>query len=130
KRARIERGVLTVKEKALYNIGMAFLYKNMIREAEDYLKKLITQFPKNAKGYLQLGNLYDMKEDFEVARGFYEKSISLDDKDAVTHYNFAVALENHGELTKAIKHYKLAIDIKPGWEIPKKALARVVSGNQ
>jgi tetratricopeptide (TPR) repeat protein len=120
---------IELKEEALYNMGRAYLYENNLKESKKYFTLLIEQFPGNADGYMLLGSISVLQNDYKKAIELYKKSVRLDPKNHRIHYNFAVTLEGDGNLKEAIKHYKLASKLKAGWELPKEALARLTGSN-
>ncbi len=64
------------REKILehLNLGMAFLKINLLQEAEREFKKVIEMSPNSPEGYFFMGVLEVYKENYEVARKFFEKA--------------------------------------------------------
>jgi tetratricopeptide (TPR) repeat protein len=116
------------RKKALYNIGLSYVNENDIENAWKYLTMLIDEFPDNrfADVYMHLGNICDVTGAFDDAVKFYNKSLSLNPGSSLTHYNYAMTLENYGKIEKAIEHYKIANKLDGNWGLPKKALGRLL----
>src|SRR5947209_3786483 len=45
----------------------------------------------------------------------YRKGLSLDPKDALTHYDLALALKYKGENREALKEFEAAVELRPKW---------------
>ena len=86
---------------------------------------LSTEYSNNAKVYMQLANISDMKGERSKAALLYKKSLTLAPNDAVAHYNYSVFLERNGKVEEAIHHLKLAVRINNDWDMPKMALERL-----
>jgi len=68
--------------------------------------------------YANLGELYMDQDDFEKAKGYFEKSIEIAPVDAALAYNVAEILFKSGEVDEAIKYYLKSTQIKPEWHKP------------
>jgi tetratricopeptide (TPR) repeat protein len=61
----------------------------------DCYAKLIEKNPKDAVAWINMGNMYGYKKEFEKAIGCYEKVFEFEPNNASARYNLSVALGKH-----------------------------------
>ena len=111
--------------EARINIGNCYIklkqHDKAIEEFEFVLEKLKEE--KNdlngneiaSSIYASLGELYMDKNDFEKAKEYFEKSITIDPSNHALSYNVAEILFNSNKIDEAIHYYELTAEIKPEW---------------
>ena len=65
---------------ALYNAGILYYRLDMLKEAENYLKRAIGINPEYIQAYLQLGLVYQSAERFDEAELEFRKVLSISEK--------------------------------------------------
>jgi tetratricopeptide (TPR) repeat protein len=81
--------------------------------AERFLQKAIALDPKMALAYLQLGTLYESREQFPEAATVFEQAVALDQSLEEAHYRLAQLYRRTGDDARAqreLKAYKRAAD--------------------
>lgn len=73
-----------------------YLTSNRSDEAMKYLNMAISQDPENSSFHFALGTLYDKLENFEGAKGAYEKAISFKSDYFDAYYNLGALYFNRG----------------------------------
>ena len=111
--------------EARINIGNCYIklkqYDKAIEEFEFVLEKLkeekddLEGNETAASIYSSLGELYMDKNDFEKAKEYFEKSITIDPSNHALSYNVAEILFNSNKIDEAIHYYELTAEIKPEW---------------
>src|SRR5436305_2426513 len=72
-------------------------------------------FAQTAEGYRQQAIEYSRRKSWEEAIANYQKALSLNPHDALTHYDLALALKYKGDEKPATEEFKQAIELKPKW---------------
>ena len=62
-----------------------------------------------AESYRREATQFAQKKDWDEAIAHYQKALSLDPHDALTHYNLALALKYKGDPKKAAEEFQQAI---------------------
>lgn len=111
--------------EARINIGNCYIklkqYDKAVEEFEFVLEKLkeekvdLEGNETAASIYASLGELYMDKNDFEKAKEYFKKSITIDPSNYALSYNVAEILFNSNNIDEAIHYYKLTAEIKPEW---------------
>ena len=90
------------------NIGIIFIEKELLAEAENAFNRALVIDPKNVYALNQLGFLYRQQGNFSKAKESYEKAIALDSNYAYAHLNLGILYDIYMyDLENAIKHYKI-----------------------
>lgn len=76
------------------------------QQAEALLEKAVTIDPKLGEAFLQLGDLYFERKDFEQAIGAYEKAIEVKPDLGEAHYQLGLAYKRKGEEAKARQEFR------------------------
>src|SRR5215831_16712153 len=72
-------------------------------------------FGQTAESYRREATEFAQKKDWDEAIANFQKALSLDPNDALTHYNLALALKYKGDPKKAAEEFKHTIKEKPKW---------------
>ena len=86
--------------------GSAKLNANMIAEAEDLLCQAENANPNSAATLIDLGRLYERKDDLESAEHYFRRAIQIDPDNSFAYYNLARLLYRIGDIRAA---YEMAI---------------------
>jgi Tfp pilus assembly protein PilF len=99
---------------ALRNAAMAYLEAGNPEEAKNHLVELLRMDPKDAWGYLLLGNIYAKHENnLTVAEKFYLKAYELNPKDSYLLNNYAALMMERKKYEDGQKLFDEAISINP-----------------
>lgn len=120
------------REKVLYSVGVSYVYDNDFRASREHFTALVNEFPGDkdrrfSHVYRSLGDGYAIDKEYDRAFELYEKSLRLHPGDPVTHYNYAMQLKLSGNIPAAVKHFKAASRINPGWALPQKELSKLAA---
>ncbi len=117
---RIARAILSKDPKnagAHYLIGIIFADSGKLSDATISLQRAIQISPDNSNFYITLGNCYLKLEQNNLAAKTYKKATTINPLSAPAHANLATALKRYGNLSEAVKEYKIALNIfrRPLW---------------
>jgi tetratricopeptide (TPR) repeat protein len=106
-----QRAVALIPEDgpAWYNLGVALEYLGREEEAILAYQQAIAIEPRAAY-YNNLGDVYSIQGDFELARATYQQAIELDRTYALPFHGLAVIHSEQGEYESALTLYKQAIE--------------------
>lgn len=106
-------------ERANYYYAMAIWKRHQgaenvqeMQQVETLLMKALTDDPKYAEAYLQLGNLYSDKHGSDKAISYYMKAIETNPQLNEAHYRLGVAYERAGETVNAKREFQLHDEIE------------------
>ena len=89
------------------NLGIVFLRKNSLSEAENSFNHALRINPKNIFALNQLGILHRQQGDFAAAKSSYEKAIDINSDYANAHLNLGILYDLYFyDLPNAIDQYK------------------------
>jgi tetratricopeptide (TPR) repeat protein len=83
-----------------------------IEQVKSLLNRAVTDDPKCAEAYLQLGILAATQQQMAEAMGDYSKAIDADPQLSEAHYRLAVAYDRNGEAQKARQEFQLHDEIE------------------
>lgn len=98
---------------------LIFIIKAQAQTNEDlknYLN-IIEQEPGNYQVYIKVGLLYVSKNNFEEAKNYFEKAITLNNNDYHGYYNLGLLYYNQDKMTEALTHFKRAYLISKTSEV-------------
>lgn len=102
--------------EAYNGLGLSFEGKMDYTRAESLYNFMITNFPKNAEGYVNMGNLYSKMKKYNDAEKFYFNALSVDSMNSKAYFGLAQIYENISpskkELSK-LKCYEKACTFDP-----------------
>ena len=82
--------------------------------------------PKSPESYVNRGNAFFMMRDFMMAMDDYEHSMDLGIRQLhLVHYNMGMVYEIQGNDETALRHYEKALELNPGWELPRNRMENV-----
>ena len=88
------------------NLGIVFLRKNSLNEAENSFLHALRINPQNIFALNQLGILHRQQGDFSAAKTSYQKAININSNYANVHLNLGILYDLYFyDLPNAIKHY-------------------------
>jgi len=86
-----------------------FMQAKKYEQAENLLKKVVTDHPDNAKAWFNLGLAQHLQAKYQKAVVSWEESLALNYDKATNHYNLACANARLGYKDKAFNHLEEAI---------------------
>ncbi len=90
--------------QSLLRLSDALININKLKEAYDYAEKLTSDFPKNPKGWNQLGLLCEIYlKDYKKAKECYQKSLEIEES-LSTYYNLAINSVHQNDMETALKY--------------------------
>ena len=93
-----------------YNeIGIAALQEGKYEKAVESFVKAIEEEPKNAVGYINMGNVFASLGDPEKAEPFFQQAITLDEDAGTAYYGLANLYFNNERYEESSKLYEKAI---------------------
>lgn len=112
--------------EAHYNLGMYYQRNEMYNKALKVYTKMTKINPDYRESYFNMGfiHLHDLKV-YNVAAQYFTEAIEVSPKYAEAYYNRGYSYELMGDIMKARKDYKKALEIKPQYDNAAKGLSRV-----
>jgi tetratricopeptide (TPR) repeat protein len=86
-------------------LGMAYLKRGMLDEAQQEFETAIKLYPNHAKSYYNLGLVYHQKGHLKKAMENYNRSVAINPDLMRAHYNLATLYVQQGSMDLAIRHY-------------------------
>jgi len=102
-----------VTERIYSGLGIAYIEKGQLDEAEEYLRKSIEANPQYFAAYYNLGNLYSQRNLSDKAREYYKKAIELNPYQAQVYNNLGNAYFRVGLYDEAKENYEKALELSP-----------------
>jgi tetratricopeptide (TPR) repeat protein len=97
----------------LNNLGNDALDSSNYSEAEKIFQKIISSFPKDAKGYWGLGNINYYSGCFDDAIDLYNSAKNLDNKNPWLYYNLGLSYSAKGNYEAAVEYFNEVLRISP-----------------
>jgi tetratricopeptide (TPR) repeat protein len=98
---------------AYYLLGISYLKKGMLPEAEEALTRTTEIVPKFAGAYHHLGLVSKEKRELEKAIQYYEKALELEPKREDSLYNIGLILFELNRIPEASAYFERALEINP-----------------
>ena len=98
------------------NLGMSYLLKGMLNEAELEFKRAIEKKPEYSKGHNNLGVVYLQQNRLDDAIREFKLAIKYDPNNAEAYNNLGVAYCNKQKYTEAKDLFRRALKINPAYE--------------
>lgn len=98
------------------NLGMSYLLKGMLSEAELEFKRAIDKKPDYSKGHNNLGVVYLQQNRLDDAIKEFKLAIKYDPNNAEAYNNLGVAYCNRQKYTEAKDLFRKALEINPKYE--------------
>ena len=86
-------------------LGMAYLERGMLNEAQQEFETAIKLYPNDAKSHYNLGVVYHQKGNLKKALENFSRSVTLNPDLTRAHYNLATLYAQQGAMDLAIRHY-------------------------
>ena len=94
-------------------LGMVYMERGMLSEAQALFERVIKLYPGHHKGYYNLGLNYHRKGEFKKAMEYFNRSVTLKPESVKGHYNLATLYARQGNMDLAIRHYARVIELDP-----------------
>jgi len=94
-------------------LGMAYLERGMLDQAQQQFEISIRLYPNHAKSYYNLGLAYFQKGDEEKALEYFNRCVRLDPQSDRAQYNIATIYLKQGAWDRAISHYIKVNELDP-----------------
>jgi protein O-mannosyl-transferase len=91
--------------------------------AEVEAKAIISLYPADSRGYMDLGDTLSETDRWREAADAYQRAIHLEPENAVPYNNLAALYAAHGDSQRAIVLYRKALELAPNFIEAKAALA-------
>jgi tetratricopeptide (TPR) repeat protein len=80
------------------------------------LRRLVQKYPKYPYAYLHMGEYLNRCQRYREAVEAFQKGIELDDRNALLHWDLALAYQRMGRKTDAVRHLEkaLSLNLDPG----------------
>jgi tetratricopeptide (TPR) repeat protein len=86
-------------------LGLAYLERGMLDEAQQEFETVIKLYPDDSKSYYNMGLVYHKKGDLKKALEYFKRSALLNPDSVRAHYNLANLYARQGAIELAIRHY-------------------------
>ncbi len=103
-----------------HDLGMALLHQRQFDEAVKHLSEALRRMPDGldqqynaANMHFNLGRALFYTGKSKQALASFSEALRLDPNNAEAHYSLALALAEQRELDRALKHYSIAVRLKP-----------------
>jgi tetratricopeptide (TPR) repeat protein len=97
----------------LFKVGQEKFSNQQIQEALDLFNNLSELTPDSTNVYIMIASIYQEKEEFDTAAGYFEKIAGIDKNDTVSRQNLALYHVNQQNFPEAVKWYQEAAEIEP-----------------
>ncbi len=98
------------------NLGMSYLLKGMLKEAEVEFKRAVEKKPDYSRGHNNLGAVYLQQNRLDDAIKEFKLAIKYDPNNAEAYNNLGVAYCNRQKYTEARDLFRKALELNPGYE--------------
>lgn len=96
-----------------FTMGVAYLYKNNIKPAEEQFRLTLKLDPHFPKGYESLGELLIKRKAYAEAISYLKRAVTLDTYNWVSHHLLGVAYQAIADLKNSYNEFVLAIEMDP-----------------
>jgi tetratricopeptide (TPR) repeat protein len=103
------------------NLGSVYYSRGKIDLAIEHFLRAV-EIDENFLANAKLGRIMTNKGDFILALDYYRRSIEANPNRSDIRYEYALLLENQGQLDEAIRQYQLALKFNPDFQKARKAL--------
>ena len=105
-----------ISHHILYNLlGASYINLNDLDKAKDCFMEMISKYPNNADGFVNLGSVYHKLNDYKESEEQYLKAINIKEATDETlhnaHNNYGALLLDMKEFDQAIENLKKAIEL-------------------
>ena len=98
---------------AYRNLGSALAEKNMFADAIVYHRKVSEMNPESVNDLNNLANDYLGVNKPEIALSLFNKALTMEPNNEMTHYNLGLALSEQGRSEEALLHHYKVLHLKP-----------------
>jgi tetratricopeptide (TPR) repeat protein len=104
-------------------LAAALAKKNKLAQAEEHFERAIALRPEFGEAYANLGLLLMNAGRYAEAQRRLERARDLMEESPELHAGLATTAEHLGDPRAAIRHYRAALRLRPGWKQPANNLA-------
>jgi protein O-mannosyl-transferase len=94
-------------------LGMAYLERGMLDQAQAQFEIAVKLYPNHHKGYYNLGLIYSRKGDLKRAMEYFKRAVTLNPESIRGHYNLGTLYARQNLFDPAIRHYTKVIELDP-----------------
>ena len=98
--------------RALFQQARIFIKRGQLDQAENNLRQVLAQFPRDRLSLQQLGELCKIKRDYNGAVDCYSRILAIDPEDLGAHYNLMLIYRKLGRTDEAKREAKIFADLK------------------
>lgn len=95
--------------------GIIFIKQGKIYEAEHSLKKA-EETGSHEMIFSHLGIVYSILQNYPLSLNYFSKALSINPKNADTHFNIGLTYRNMGDFEKAKKEFAVAVYLNPAYK--------------
>lgn len=119
--------------RAAINLGTIHYNRGEYTIAADLYRRATLLDPKNVLALFNLGIVLDELKSYASAVRTYQQAIGINPRHADSHYNLARALELSGKPRKALKHWRIYVQLDPAgpWaDFARKAIRKTLAAER
>jgi tetratricopeptide (TPR) repeat protein len=87
---------------AMADLAEVYIQQDEIEKARRLLESLLSMYPVDALGWLDLGKAQQRQGDWKAAAASFQKALSIDSSLSQAHYHLSIVYRNSGQAEKAI----------------------------
>ena len=110
----------------LYQIGYVYQQQDDFDNALTFYKKALEFDKQNEYIHNSIASIYRQNKEFTSAQMHLRSSLAINDKNAITYYNYGNLLVDIDNTDEAINMYKKAIEIEPDFKEAKEELEKLL----
>jgi tetratricopeptide (TPR) repeat protein len=97
--------------RILFNLARAYAYDGQLDKAGEVVERCLAQYPNTYDCYFARGAIYLQTEEFDLARTYLARAISLKPESGIAHHRLGIVFENLGRLEDAKASYRRASEL-------------------
>ena len=111
--------------RVLFNLARAYALDGQPDKAGETVKRCLAQYPDTYDCYFARGALYLQTEEFDLARTYLDRAISLKPESGIAHHRLGLVFENLGRIEDAKASYRRASEL--GYKGAEQEISRLES---
>jgi len=111
--------------RILFNLARAYAYDGQLDKAGEVVERCLAQYPDTYDCYFARGAIYLQAEEFDLARTYLDRAISLKPESGIAHHRLGIVFENLGRLEDAKASYRRASEL--GYKGAEQEISRLES---
>jgi len=97
--------------RILFNLARAYAYDGQLDKAGEVVERCLARYPDTYDCYFARGAIYLQTEEFDLARTYLDRAISLKPQSGIAHHRLGIVLENLGRIEDAKASYRRASEL-------------------